>query len=271
MNHDAQSTIRRIPIPGTSNLRDAGGYPAHDGRTVATGRLYRAEALVVRGDEALHSIYDESAGARYRDLGVRTVIDLRADLETERAPSAWARACGAELVRLPVAEGGEGADTNYLRMLLDGELAGFGIADMTTFYTDMLLRRAGQLGAAYRILAEPQRLPVLVHCAAGKDRTGVFVALVLSSLGVPGEHVVRDYALTEVLRPNRIDAYAERFAAASRDVEAARALFGSPAAAMEATLRYLDERFGGAAGYLAEVAGVSGRVVDAVRANLLVR
>ncbi|GGL15922.1 protein-tyrosine-phosphatase [Nocardia jinanensis] len=260
---------RRIPIPGTSNLRDVGGYPTVDDRVVASGRLFRSEALVMPGGSGSYAIYDESARAEYQRLGLRTVIDLRAGQETSRAPTAWAQVCGARLVLLPVAEGGEGADTNYIRMLISGELDGFGIEDMARFYTDLLLRRAEQFGAAYRVLAEDRDLPALVHCAAGKDRTGVFTALVLSSLGVPDELVIEDYALTELLRPNRIDAYADRFTAVGRDPEIARVLFESPAAAMASTLRYLQEQYGGARGYLAEMARVPAEVVDAVCSNLL--
>ncbi len=221
------------------------------------------------GCSSLYAQYDESCRDMYRRLGIRTVGDLRAEREMTRAPSAWADVCGARLVCLPVAEGGEGADTNYIRMLLDGELDRFDADDMAAFYIQLLERRADRLGDAYRILAVDSNLPVLVHCAAGKDRTGVFIALVLSSLGVPDELVVQDYALTEVLRPNRIDAYAERFVAAGRDPEIARVLFESPAIAMASMLRYLREEFGGVRGYLVQHAQVTAEAIGAVGANLL--
>lgn len=221
------------------------------------------------GGSASYAIYDAAAREQYLRLGLRAVVDLRAEQEMLRGPTAWADVSGARLVQIPIAEGGEGADTNYIRMLLDGEMDHFGVDDMSTFYIDLLERRAEQLGRAYRVVADAENLPALVHCAAGKDRTGIFVALVLSSLGVPDAFVVEDYALTGVLRPNRIDTYADRFVAAGRDPEIARLLFEAPAASMASTLAYLDAEYGGAEQYLVSRAGVDRERVDALRALLL--
>ncbi|GAC84645.1 putative protein-tyrosine-phosphatase [Gordonia paraffinivorans NBRC 108238] len=262
---------RRIAVPGTSNLRDAGGYPTIDGGRVARRRLYRAEAIVDPGGPSSYSFYDAAQQVHYRELAVRTVIDLRDEAEFSRAPSAWAVATGGVLHQLPIAEGGEGADTNFFKMLLTGELAGFDATDMGRFYVALLEQRADVLGAAYRLLADPAGLPALVHCAAGKDRTGVFVALVLRSLGVAEELVVGDYALTGVLRPNRVDAFADRLVAAGRDPEIARVLFDAPAEAMSYALAHVGEAYGEVADYLTGPAGVTPTELAAVRANLLER
>jgi protein-tyrosine phosphatase len=111
-------------------------------------------------------------------------------------------------------------------------------------------------------------VPVLVHCSAGKDRTGMFAALVLEALGVPRPVVVRDYAMTGVFRPNRVAAYAESFAAAGIRSGDVRVLFETPAAAMQATPAHLDERYGGAAGYLRS-GGLADADLELIRANLL--
>jgi protein-tyrosine phosphatase len=145
----------------------------------------------------------------------------------------------------------------------------FGVGDMTRFYCDMLDRRADVFAGVARVLASPARLPVLVHCSAGKDRTGMFVALVLGALGVPRPVVIRDYALTGVFRPNRVVAYADSFTAAGIAPNDVRVLFETPAAAMEATLAYLDERYGGAAGYLL-AGGLTQAELDLIRASLLI-
>ncbi|MBR7539997.1 tyrosine-protein phosphatase, partial [Mycobacterium tuberculosis] len=65
-------------------------------------------------------------------------------------------------------------------------------------------------GEAFRVVADPCNMPSLVHCAAGKDRTGVFTALLLSALNVPSAAIVADYTLTGILRPDRYRAYADR-------------------------------------------------------------
>lgn len=263
-------TDRRICVPGTTNLRDIGGYRTRCGAVVARGRVLRAEALVMPGGSSSYAIYDQRADDAYKRLNVRTVIDLRADSEIRRAPTAWATVCDADLVEIPIAEGGEGADTNYMRMLLLGEMERFGIEDMTRFYIGLVERRGDALGRAIRILAEPGRLPALVHCAAGKDRTGVLIALVLCALDVSEDDVVADFALTGILRPNRIATYAHLFAEMDRDPEIARVLFESPPESMTALLAHLRAEYGGVRGYLAERAGVDAKVVDGLRHALLV-
>lgn len=262
-------TERRIPIPGTSNLRDIGGYVTRNGGVVGRRRVLRGEALVMPGGSASYAIYDRSADEQYRQLDLRTVIDLRASNETVRAPTAWATVCDADLVEIPIAEGGEGADTNYMRMLLSGEMQTFGVDDMTRFYIGLVERRAEQLGQAIRVLADRNRLPVLVHCAAGKDRTGILIALVLSALGVPDDQVVSDFAMTGVLRPNRIDTYAHLFIQADRDPEVARVLFESPAESMTALLTYLGTEYGGTVNYLRERARLGERVIADLRSELI--
>ena len=104
-----------IAVPGMNNIRDLGGLPAADGRELARGRFLRSEALAMPGAAAAHSIWDEAHATHYEALRLRTVIDLRSDGEVDATPSAWARATGADVVRLPIAEGVEGTDTDYVQ------------------------------------------------------------------------------------------------------------------------------------------------------------
>ena len=261
---------RRIDIPGTTNLRDVGGYPVADGRVVAEGRLLRGEVIVDAGTPANQGVWEPAQAHRFIALRLRTVIDLRAEREARSAPSAWARATGADVVSLAITEGGEGADTTVMRQLLSGELRRFGEQDMAELYRDTLDRRAGAFGRAIAVLAAPDRLPALVHCSAGKDRTGLLVALVLEVLGVPREVTVADYALTGVLRPNRVEAFAERFAASQVPLDDVRTLFETPAGAMQAALAHLDTRHGGAAAYLSDAGGLDDGILRDLRDALLV-
>ena len=260
---------QRIDLPGTTNLRDIGGHETATGVRVRDRVLYRAEVLLDAGPGENQGVWREDQAEAYAALGVRTVVDLRAEHEAEVKPTVWARATGADLVALPVAEGGEGSDTNFMRMLLAGELARFGPNEMAGFYRDALDRRATTFAAAVRVVADRDRLPVLVHCSAGKDRTGLLVALVLSVLGTPRAAIVEDYTLTGVLRPDRVLAYADVLDAAGVDLEDARALFETPATAMTAALDHLDSRYGGAERYLVDAGGLTPAELDAARTNLV--
>lgn len=236
---------------------------------IRRGRIYRAEALVMPGGSNSYSIYDDTHRLEYEAIRVNTVIDLRAASEQQRAPSAWPAALGAHLIKKPIAEGGEGADTNYMKMLLAGEMDRFGITEMIEFYIALATRRASIFGEILRFLSSESNLPTLIHCAAGKDRTGILIALLLSVLGVSKQDIVDDYVLTEILRPNRIDAFASRFIAVDRDPEIARTLFEAPAEAMEGFLGYLDDTYGGVAEYLIQCAGVDAEVLARLRRNMI--
>jgi protein-tyrosine phosphatase len=260
----------RLPLPGTTNVRDLAGYPASAGQVIGMRRLLRGEVLALPGGGEFQGLYDEANAQPFQDLGLRTVIDLRAEREARRTPSAWQRATGAEVVELPIAEGGEGADTDFVRMLLSGEMARFDESHMTEFYRNTLTGRAATFAAAVRVLADTERLPALVHCSAGKDRTGLLVALVLDVLGTPRELVIEDYTLTGIFRPDRVSNYAPLFTEAGVAPEAARVLFETPAESMREVLAWLDETFGGAGGYLVSAGGLDEDVLEALRRSLLV-
>ena len=260
----------RIPLAGTTNVRDLVGYPAAGGRRVGPGRLLRGEVLTTPGGSEVQGRWDPAHAQRFAQLQLRTVIDLRSDQEVSRTTSAWELATGATVVHLPITEGGEGADTDYVRRLLSGEMARFDEADMTEFYGQTLRRQAATFAAVVTVLANQDRLPALVHCSAGKDRTGLAVALVLDLVGTPRELVVEDYALTGLLRPDRVAAYAARFEAAGVDPVAARVLFETPAGSMRAALAGLDREHGDVEGYLLETGGLDPAIPERLRSALLV-
>jgi protein-tyrosine phosphatase len=165
------ATTRALPLPGTYNVRDAGGYPTADGGRMRRGLLIRADGLAG---------LDDAGRARLAELGVRTVIDLREDAEVEIAPDA--------LGDLPVA---------YRHLPAFAELADEKRPRSLEEAYDLLVDECGDaLAGVLAALAEPGALPAVVHCTAGKDRTGVVIALVHSLLGVSAADLEEDYAAT---------------------------------------------------------------------------
>ncbi|KRF21152.1 hypothetical protein ASG90_01740 [Nocardioides sp. Soil797] len=265
-------TSTHLAIPGTTNLRDLGGLSTDDGKIIAHGRLYRAEVLARASDDvlnALHGAYDPAHAQKFRALGVRSVFDLRSDREFDSTPSAWPEATGGEAQRFVFAEGGEGKETGIVLRIMAGELRKFDAEDLADFYRETIDRAGATFAATLTALAEEGSLPALVHCTAGKDRTGLVIALVLELLGVPRQVIVDDYAYTQVLRPNRVDAYASMLREAGVKPQAVRVVFETPAEAMQLTLAHVDEAHGGAAAYLV-AAGMDRKVILALRAALLV-
>ncbi|HEY1106239.1 MAG TPA: tyrosine-protein phosphatase, partial [Agromyces sp.] len=166
-------TSMRIPVPGTYNFRDVGGLPARTG-VVRGGVLYRSDGLFRLGDDGR---------AELRDLGVGIVIDLRDDNEARSMPDDL-DGLDVEVLRLPVFEG-------------SGASQGMAGISLEALYDRIVTQHASVVVSALREIASAGDRSVIVHCTAGKDRTGVVVALALLAVGVDREAVVDDYAQTE--------------------------------------------------------------------------
>jgi protein-tyrosine phosphatase len=170
---------RRIRLPGTVNLRDVGGYPAADGDGRAGGGGTVRWGTLLRSD-ALHRL-DGSGRAALAGLGLRTVVDLRTNAEVRAAPSALDDA-GVATFHVP---------------LFDASAIGRLPPELAAVYRYMIDDCGPQIASAIGRLCGDGALPGLVHCTAGKDRTGLVVALVLEVIGVPDEVIAADYALSE--------------------------------------------------------------------------
>lgn len=173
--------------------------------------------------------------AALTSLGVRTALDLRELVERELHP---ALLDGLAIDRRDVPVIGDGLDATTDMELED-------------IYRELLERRGERLTAAVRVLSEPDALPALVYCAAGKDRTGLVIALTLAAVGASDQAIVKDYALSEqVMRGPFWSVIVARAEAAGIPEQQLAAKMGSPPQLMRDVLRWLRERDGGAVGYL---------------------
>ncbi len=165
------------------NFRDLGGYRLGDGRTIRFGKLFRADGLYRATDRDVDT---------FDALGLRTVIDLRSSGELAdngAFPVAKHPVAFHHLPILDVTWAEEERPT-----FLDDER---GTIDFLLWaYREMLERGGDRVAQALQVLALPESMPAVFHCAAGKDRTGVLAAVLLGALGVDDEVIVRDYALT---------------------------------------------------------------------------
>jgi len=178
-------SVRRLPLEGAKNFRDLGGYRASDGRYVRWGMVYRSNHLVhlTAGD------YEYIGG-----LGIRLVCDLRTEREKLRSPTLW-MGHTPEFLSVPV---GRDQDTTVTaEESLKRRLAAMSVEDnhASHGYDQYAIEYAPQYGIVLRRLVAGD-LPAIVHCSGGKDRTGVFSAILLTALGIPRETVIQDYLLT---------------------------------------------------------------------------
>jgi protein-tyrosine phosphatase len=160
------------------NFRDLGGYRTTDGRMVAWRRLFRADGL---------NRLTASDRSQLAELGLTTVIDLRTQDEAEQRGSFPVDEVPVRYVSLPLTDVLPAAED-----LPDWREAAY----VATRYGAMVSEGGPVLTSAIGVLASADALPAVVHCSAGKDRTGVLSALVLAFLGVPDETIVEDYALS---------------------------------------------------------------------------
>ncbi|MGV9768224.1 tyrosine-protein phosphatase [Microbacterium sp. NPDC003461] len=208
------------------NLRDVGGLPAREG-VVAPGRLYRS-AAPLRDDARIAELV--------RSLGVATVIDLRDPRERELSPAVWERA-GIDVREAPV---------------FGGRLASIRFQTLAELYDVMIDRHLADVVAAVETVASAPG-PVLVHCTAGKDRTGVVTALILEALGVARTDVLADFARSEQV----LGAAYLRDLFAGTDLSrlpggAAHRAVSSPPELLRGALERIDARHGGAEALLRE-------------------
>ena len=181
MTDPSHTPQRHIPFEDCFNFRDLGGYSARGGRRIAWGRLFRSSEI--------HGMTRADGEHALRGLGVKTVIDLR-------QPSVAARGGSGPLappaVRLHNIALISDTDTHW----------DYTQPRPATPMSEEYIRLLGQphFGAgiveALTTIAEPGALPAVVHCSAGKDRTGLLAAVLLGTLGVADEDIVSDYALS---------------------------------------------------------------------------
>ncbi len=202
--HDAKSDPPFVELEGTVNTRDLGGLPTQHGERTKPGRVWRSDALtnVTPGDL-------DTLASR----GVRTVIDLRTTLEREEEPHPLERDRRFEVVHVDLF-------AQVVDAFMHGAIDGDPFDLRTHYRASFALARAGYR-EVFRHLARALTEgngPTVLHCTAGKDRTGLVSALLLRAAGVSDEAIAHDYALTHEriapLRPRLLaDAIAKGFPA----------------------------------------------------------
>ena len=252
------SRDRLLPLQGVENARDIGGYRTIDGRTVKWDLIYRTAELstLTPGDIA-------TLNAR----GVRSVHDLRTVEERQADPTVWTGEDAPQITAIDYT-----MDMSGFVALFQG---GVPTAEQAhelfeASYPEMLLMQRPQHRALFADLLRGEG-PVLYHCTAGKDRTGVATALILSALGVPRETILTDYELSNRYFTGHsfaADAEADPAMAFFMQLpEDVRAVFmGVDADYLVAVFDVIDRDYGSVEAYLDREIGVDGADLDVLRA-----
>ena len=242
---------RHYPFEGCFNFRDIGGYHNQDGKKVKKGLYFRA------GRQDRMSGKDLS---QLSDLKISTQIDLRKPDEVLDQGRGPLQAMGANYVNIAVIP--EGGSDQLSRLVGDTGISGKRYLGYLEFGPDSWLR-------LFKILANKDSLPVVLHCTAGKDRTGVSTAFLLSILGVSRDLIEADYLLTNLDTARQADfiestvGYPEGY-----DRKSMIAAAGVPEEALKDFLDGVELKWGSAVGYLKEI-GVTQEQMDTIRNNFL--
>jgi protein-tyrosine phosphatase len=243
---------RLIGLEAVHNFRDLGGYPTEDGRNTKWRMLFRADGLYrLRGADDM---------SRVRQLGLKSVIDLRTEREQREQgifPTDDIEVAFHHLSIVDVTW----SDTQT--PVFDDE-----VEFLVWGYRDMLEIGSSRFADAMHVLAQSESVPAVFHCAAGKDRTGVLAALLLSSLGVDDAHICADYGLTQdAMRRSIAWSKVHRPELAQRYATIPKAYLAADPRAMQIILTELAQQHGSVRNYVREI-GVADATINALE-NLL--
>jgi protein-tyrosine phosphatase len=240
---------RAIKLEGTSNFRDLGGYPTTEGKTVAWGKIYRSADISKLTDKDLSTL---------ENLRLETVCDFRGPDELKTSPDKIPT--GINYLNLPAGSEKVQINANYMSMNRDSM--------MLSFYS-----RTDHLVAKYKPMFESllnlsQDKSFMFHCTAGKDRTGIGAALILSALGVSKEYVIADYAATNTFWKN--ETMIEMMIKSGMPKENAKALMAADPAYIILFLNTIDKQYGSMSNFLENEIKLDKKKVKALKKAFLI-
>jgi len=245
---------RIVKLDGASNFRDLGGYPTRDGHHVKWGHIYRSADISKLTDKDLQTL---------QTLHLTTVCDLRGPQEYQSAPDRLP--AGVNRIELPA--GSENVNTAQLPAQL--QKAANRDSVMAATYTKIDHFKAKYKPMFDQLLTMDTTQSLLFHCTAGKDRTGIGAALVLSALGVDQATILKDYAATDVYwQPGR-EQIVQRMKQGGLSEEAIKAMLAANPAYLTATFKTINDQYGSMDTFLAQQMELTPDKLATLRAKYL--
>jgi protein-tyrosine phosphatase len=225
---------RHIDIDGMCNLRELSGYSSNNGRVIGCSRLWRSDSPHLLNDAGIEQL---------QAAGLVAVIDLRDAVELERAPNPFEKNRDVEYHHIPLL-------AKLDAMAPFSLVAEDGTDPLLSMYCDIVTTRQPALASALSVLANAPRGLVLVHCTVGKDRTGVFIALVLAMLGLPQQAIAEDYSLSAARIAPFMQRIISQFVNSPAEAENILPLFASVPHTMLNMFEYIQSHYGSVQSYL---------------------
>ena len=239
-----------IDVFGTYNVRDLGGYKTEDGHRTKSHTLIRAGNL---------DKLPEASQQQLIAYGIKTVIDIRDEWEVAHYPNAFADSPHVTYLNIPLLGDALSNDDAWQKDTADYDR----LSDLYITYLEGCKR---QIAAILTTIAN-QDMPTVFHCHAGKDRTGIIAALLLSMSGVSVEDIATDYSLSDQHIQHLITEWRQYAVANGQDMEEFARKTASRPETMVEMMDYLNRTYGSTRDYLRSC-GISDVVIDTIKVAL---
>jgi len=258
---------RHLALPDIKNLRDMGGYKGTDNRTIRWGALYRSGFLTDLGDES---------GAIINDRNISTVIDFRSDREKEHRPVRWPNNWSPTYHANPIGGNAAAWVKELFEKLATTPFPAKELHDQFILAFETIpIENASGLKRVFDILIDEHgEGAALFHCTAGKDRTGITGALIMTALGCHKDDIYADFMLTNAAvdleaSSKELTEWASKKAGREIDEEAVLPLIGVKESFLDAAFTKMADEFGSVDQYLNKGMGLNAARIERLRDRFL--
>jgi protein-tyrosine phosphatase len=250
---------RRVPLEGSVNFRDLGGYETSDGRRVKWGKVFRSDNLGRLTDRDVSFL---------QRMGIRMVCDFRTPAEVKKRPDRFPRKARGRYLHLPI-QHGEFDPAGTFDRIKNGDIEWMTEEFMITGYLKNIDDVAPVWSRFFNTLADGSKRPLVFHCTGGKDRAGVCTALILLTLGVPEETVIDDHGRSNLYIAAVLERIYDQIRSYGVDPNQMVPYFTAPRNAIVAVVRHIRRTYGSAVDYLVNKAGVDEKLLEQLKTDLL--
>ena len=250
---------RRLPLQGSVNFRDLGGYQTSDGRRIKWGKLFRSDHLSRLTHDDLVFL---------QRLKIQCVCDFRTLTEIRKRPDRFPLSTTGKHFHLPI-DHLKFDPTDLFEKLKRGDTGWLTREFLIKGYISNIDRYSTVWSEVFKRLAEPDNLPLVFHCTGGKDRTGTCAALILLTLGVSEKTVIYDHGLSNIFLKDVVNKIYAQFEAQGINRRRIAPYFSAPRYCIEAQLAHIRKKYGSAVDYLKLKAGLTDEILAQIREELL--
>jgi len=248
----ADSLQRKVVLQGAQNFRDLGGYVTQDGNKVKWGQIYRSADISKLTDQDLKQL---------EALHLSLVCDLRGPSEIKNSPDKLP--AGARYLNLPAGSESLPSTMSYGKLNTDSL--------MRSIYSNVSFLQAKYKPMFEELITLPENKALMFHCTAGKDRTGLAAALVLSALGVDEQTILEDYQATNYYWKSTQEKMTKMMVQSGMDEEKAKAMLGANRSYMETFLSTIKKQYGSMNAFLAQELGLDKVKLAQLKSRYLIK